>query len=82
MGNRLREIFNNEPPSKEYIQMIAEMEKKAASYKSCTVCKHYSYDAYVSGMTHYEGDCDIGLTAFFGKKEKPCKCWEIRDGYV
>ena len=74
MANKLRDCFNNEPPSQEIIAWIQKSEEEARQKKECIVCSHYSYDLNVPGVVLYQGDCDLGHTAWFGKSNH-CKDW-------
>lgn len=50
--------------------------------KKCIACRHYSYNANIPGMTHYEGDCDAGHVPCFGDRDEKifgrCDDWQKR----
>jgi len=71
-----RETFFPTKEEKErQAETLAKFHQEAIKQKACCVCKHWSFDNTVPGFVHYEGDCDLGLTPFFGEKKEECKDW-------
>lgn len=82
MSNKLREVFYpSEETLKQYEKILKFVEENAVKEKRCIACAHYNYDAWVPGYIAYEGDCDLSKCPSFGKMEKECDDWELKDGY-
>ena len=63
--NKLKEVFShNEAAAKEVQKLCEQALQESIEEKYCIACKHYSYDPWVPGYIAYEGDCDLGHTAF------------------
>ena len=80
--NKLKEVFShNEAAAKEVQKLCEQALQESIEEKYCIACKHYSYDPWVPGYITYEGDCDLGHTAFFSLRMDGEKCadWEKDD---
>ena len=71
-----REAFHpTEEEKRKHDETLRRIHEQCLEEKSCTVCKHWSFDNTVPGFVGYEGECDKGLTPFFGRKDE-CEHWE------
>lgn len=68
-------FFPTEEEKKRQAETLERLHKEAIEQKACCVCKHWSYDNTVPAFVWYEGDCDLGLTPFFGEKTEECENW-------
>lgn len=71
-------------PSKEVLDKRKKLELKlindAREKKHCIACKHYSYNASIPAFITYEGDCDVGNTAWFSENpDGICKDYEVKN---
>lgn len=81
MANKLREIFShgNTDTVNRCKRMAHEAYVDAVKKGHCVACTHYSYDPYVPGYVTYEGDCDLGMTPFFGAPLTKCKSFDPKE---
>ena len=77
MSDFYKTFFPTEEDVQRMKDVSAAIEKEAVERKHCIACSHYTYDASIPGFITYEGDCDLGYTAFFGDHpDGPCPMWE------
>ena len=68
-------FFPTEEEKKRQDEALSQLFNRCVKDKACVVCRHWSYDETVPAFVTYEGDCDLGLTPFFGRKED-CEHWD------